>query len=87
MRTIKLTKEALLAMAPGFARKVTPLYKTLKWTWHDNEIPSLKQIQSTLSDLINDLHVKNQTIQTGGLTAGIDEYGDGFLRFEVEQFE
>lgn len=79
-----------------FAEDVHPIYVLLKWEWHYTGVPTVEQIEETLTRLIQDsVKDNNSGWQTGGLyvqkdveienewSFGMEIYGKHFFSNEV----
>ena len=91
MTRMECLKE-LVRRAPGFAQKVAPIYKFLKWKW-DNKvkgIPTEKDILKATLGLIIDMEITTTDYQvsSGGIAVGFHQiedtnYYEPYIRFEV----
>ena len=70
-------KNELYSKVDKFAIKIAPIYKELKWEWHDCGVPGVDNIKDSLCRLIDDLVAVDLTadspaqhLSSGGLCVG-----------------
>lgn len=87
----------LLALAPGFAAKIAPVYALLGWKWVDEndrrDTPNEEQIRARLFKMIGEIGTTPEvdgarpidSLSTGGLWVGADEYGRARIEFAYDE--
>ena len=83
-------KETIGNNADEFAERVEPLYKKLKWTWHDEpNSPTKQDIIKNINQLVNDIGDKPRYISSGGIEVGYsvsNETIEIILRFIYDDY-
>ena len=74
-----------------FVEEIHPIYALLKWKWYSGKakkIPSKKDLEKTLAELVGNIKGDTKSSSTGGLFAEAEDDGIGQIKigFQINHY-